>query len=47
MITLRPPQPSIETLRALAASGSSGVARRAQAQLRQATINGLRKAVQS
>jgi len=36
MLTLRPPAPTIEQLKARAASGSSGVAKRAQAQLREA-----------
>lgn len=42
---LRPPAPTFEQLRAQAASGSSGVAKRAQAQLRAATTAGLRKAI--
>ena len=32
-LTLRPPQRSLETLRAIAASGASGLAREAQAEL--------------
>lgn len=46
MITLQPPVRSFDQLKALAASGSSGLARKAQAELRARTIEALRKAVE-
>ena len=47
MIHLQPPLKTDEQLKALAASGSSGLAKRAQAELRARTIAGLRQAVKS
>lgn len=47
MITLQRPVRSLETLRALAASGRSGLARAAQKELAARTLAGLRKAVGS
>lgn len=47
MITLRPPEKSDAQLKALAASGASGLARKAQAELRARTNEALRKAVVS
>lgn len=43
MLVLRKPERSIETLKALAASGSTGLAKRAQAELRDRVTADLRK----
>lgn len=45
MLTLKKPRHSIDQLRAMAASGSSGVSRRAQAELRARTAEALRNSV--
>lgn len=45
MIQLSPAKPSFEALKAMAASGSSGVAKRAQAALKSRTTEALRRAV--
>lgn len=47
MIALRKPEPTIEQLKARAASGSSGVARKSQAELRARMIEALRREVRS
>ena len=47
VITLHTPQRSLETLRALAASGHSGLAKAAQRELRDRVNAALRKAVAS
>lgn len=47
MLTLHTPQRSLETLRALAASGHSGLAKAARAELQRRTTEALRKAVTS
>jgi hypothetical protein len=45
MLTLQKPRKSLDTLKALAGSGSSGLAKRAQAELRARTEAALRNAV--
>lgn len=47
MIRLVPPVKPFEVVRAIAASGSSGVARKAQAELLARTTESLRRAVKS
>lgn len=45
MLRLQPPVKSLETLKALAASGASGFARRAQAELKARKVEALRQEV--
>lgn len=46
-LKLTPPQTPLPTLRAIAASGSSGLARKAQAELRERITAELRQAVRA